>query len=173
MRKRFYSFGLTAPMLFGLAVAAMAQEKTGCDAFAWPIAREQALFAGAQGGSIPSGTSLPAIPSGAISLELQSFEKVAFTVPPGRTPKAAGTFGGVVSMGALSKAGSYQVTLSDEAWIDVVQNGKEAATTAHSGKRDCPGVRKSVRFDLQAVPTIIQISGATAASIKIAILPAE
>ena len=43
----------------------------------------------------------------------------------------------------------------------------------NSGAKNCPGLRKSVRFNLDAVPVVLQISGAPAESIKIAIRPAE
>ena len=41
------------------------------------------------------------------------------------------------------EAGSYQITASAEAWIDVIQDGKSLASTAHGGKRDCPDVRRA------------------------------
>jgi hypothetical protein len=73
----------------------------------------------------------------------------------------------------VSKAGSYQVRASAEAWIDVIQEGKSLASTAHSGRRDCPDVRKTVRFDLQTGAVTIQVSGVDSKLIKLAIPPAE
>ncbi len=90
-----------------------------------------------------------------------------------RKPKNDNSFGGVLTFASPSKPGVYQVTLSSEAWIDVIQNGKSLKSTAHSGKHDCPGVRKSVRFELQAAPVTVQLSDVPSDTIKIAILPAE
>jgi hypothetical protein len=60
---------------------------------------------------------------------------------------------------ALAKAGIYQITLSDDAWIDVIQNGRYARSVGSTGRSDCPGVRKSVRLDLDASPVVLQVSG--------------
>ena len=73
----------------------------------------------------------------------------------------------------VPKAGLYQITASAEGWIDVIQDGKALASSAHSGRRDCPDVRKSVRFDLQTGAVTIQFSGVDSKFIKLAILPAE
>ncbi len=72
-----------------------------------------------------------------------------------------------------AKPGLYQVTLSSEGWIDLVQEGKALDSADHSGVKNCPGLRKSVRFSVGAAPVTLQISGAPAASIKVAIRPVE
>ena len=74
---------------------------------------------------------------------------------------------------AVEKSGIYQITLSDEAWVDVVQNGRYARSVGSTGRSDCPGVRKSVRLDLDASPLVLQFSGVTPDAITIAIGPAE
>ncbi len=66
-----------------------------------------------------------------------------------------------------------QVTLSDDAWIDVVQDGKETRSASHVGLHGCPDLRKSVRFELKAAPAKVQIRGAPRASIKVGFAPAE
>jgi hypothetical protein len=81
--------------------------------------------------------------------------------------------GGVISISNLPKAGSYQVTTSAEGWIDAVQNGKAVGAAAHTGRRDCADVRKSVRFDLQPGAVTLQLSGVDSKSIKVAVLPAQ
>ena len=47
---------------------------------------------------------------------------------------------------------STRSLLSDDAWIDVIQNGRYARSVGSTGRSDCPGVRKSVRLDLDAEP---------------------
>jgi hypothetical protein len=78
-----------------------------------------------------------------------------------------------VTIGGIAKPGTYQVTLSDEAWIDMVQGGAFVASTDHSGAKECPGVRKLVRFNLAAGPLVVETSQASVTTLKIAIRPVE
>ena len=98
---------------------------------------------------------------------------VPYALPPGRQPKIANSYGGFVLISNVPKAGQYQITASAEGWIDVIQDGKPLASMAHSGRRDCPDVRKSVRFDLQSGAVTIRVSGVDLKLVKLAILPAE
>lgn len=86
-----------------------------------------------------------------------------------RKPKAPYWFGGIIQLPAIAKPGLYQVTLSDEAWIDVVQNGPYARSIGSTGRSDCPGLRKSVRFELDAGPIVVQLSGVMAEKIVVVI----
>lgn len=67
----------------------------------------------------------------------------------------------------------YQVALSGEGWIDLVQNGAALDSADHSGAKTCPGLRKSVRFNVGAAPVALQVSGAPTDSIKVAIRAVE
>jgi hypothetical protein len=59
--------------------------------------------------------------------------------------------------------------LSDEAWIDVIQDGHYARSIGSTGRSDCPGLRKSVRFELNASPFVVQLSGVTTEMIAVAV----
>ena len=142
----------------GCAGAAAAQEQPPCEQFAWSIHREQALFSAPHLNTTSSGAVVESLENG-IVLELLPNGAVPFLLPPARRPKAE-SYGGVITIANLPKAGTWQVTASGEAWIDVVQDGKAAASVAHTGNRDCEGVRKSVRFELQPGPVTLQVSGA-------------
>ena len=74
---------------------------------------------------------------------------------------------------APERPGAYQVTLSGEGWIDLVQNSAALDSTDHSGAKNCPGLRKSVRFKVGAAPVTLQISGSPTNSIKIATRPVD
>jgi ABC-type tungstate transport system permease subunit len=63
----------------------------------------------------------------------------------------------------------YGVMLSDEAWIDVIQDGKFLRSIGSSGRSDCPGLRKSVRFELKPEPFVLQLSGVISETIVVAI----
>ena len=65
------------------------------------------------------------------------------------------------------------MTLSGEGWIDLVQGGSHLEATAHTGAKECPGLRKSVRFTVGTAPTVLQLSGVPADTIKVAIRPVE
>ena len=162
-----------ATLPFATAKPPLAQDLASCDQFAWPVKREQALFASNGLQQVASGTTLDSFPDRGIALALQPHETAPYALPPGRPPKIANSFGGLVVISHVPKAGPYQITASAEGWIDVIQDGKPLASTAHSGRRDCPDVRKSVRFDLQSGAVTIQVSGVDLKLIKLAILPAE
>ena len=148
---------------------ASAEDASGCEKFKWSIARERAWFA-ADPKPVEAGAELGSPASGYV-VALVAGDAAAFSVSPERPPKA-GTFGGIVKT-MIGKAGLYQVTLSDEAWVDVVQNGARVKSSGFSGQKACPGVRKSVRFDLSSGPATLQISNSEAAKITLAIAPAE
>ncbi len=151
---------------------AFAQDRSPCEQFSWSVSREIAAFSGSNLQGIASGASLPTVPQGAFALQLLPNDKVSFKLPPARAPKDNASFAGVVSFTAVS-AGLYQFTLSSDAWIDVIQDGAFVPTVAFSGKRDCPAVRKTVRFDLKEGSATLQLSGAPTDSIKLAVLQAQ
>jgi hypothetical protein len=152
---------------------AAAQDTPACEQFNWPVKREQAAFAATDLRVVPSGATLDALPERGIILALKPNTQVTFALPPERQPKNAESSAGVIAISNVPKAGSYQVTTSAEGWIDAVQNGKAVAATAHTGRRDCADVRKSVRFDLQPGTVTIQLSGVDSKSVKVAVLPVQ
>jgi hypothetical protein len=160
MTSRLKSAPALAIALALLSAGAQAQEKTGCDQFKWSVARERAWFA-AERKPVASGAAI-AVGQG---------YAVAFAAPPEKALKPGG-FGATLNLAAIDKAGSYEITLSDEGRIDAIQDKSLVKSTDFSGQKDCPGIRKSVRFDLKAGPLTIQISNAPAASIDLAIAPA-
>ena len=165
--------GRTA-LLVGLTLMggpALAQDTSGCAKFKWSIAREQSAFATPGLQSVETGQPLPGIMDPA-SVKLQPVSGVTFVQPPGHKPRD-GTFGAVLKLPPIAVPGTYQVTLSDEAWIDMLQGGHEVRSSSFSGQPDCPGIRKSVRFPMQQGEATMQISGSAASSIKVDLLPAQ
>jgi len=94
-------------------------------------------------------------------------------MPPERKPRTEQWHGGMVRLPALVKPGIYQITLSDDAWIDVIQNGRYTRSVGSTGRSDCPGVRKSVRLDLDASPVVLQVSGVGPETIALTIGPVQ
>lgn len=147
----------------------------GCESFAWPLKTELEWMAAGDVEAVASGATLTAPPAKAIAITLQPMESVTFAVPSSGKPKGdpATSFAGTLNFDSVAAAGLYQVSMSRVGWIDVVQNGKTLATEAHSGKSDCIGLRKSVRFNLDAGALSIQLSGVPDSTVKIAIRRAE
>jgi hypothetical protein len=154
------------------ASSALAQTATdACTTFKWSVAREQKAFAATPLTTVKSGETLPA--EGGITLALELQASVTYPQPPGRAPKSNPAYGAVLTAPAVTTAGTYQATLSDEAWIDLVQNGAKVHEDAYSGKKGCPGIRKSVRFKLVPGPLTIEINDSANPSINLSLLPAE
>ena len=163
MAKRVLAFALA------IWLAGAASAFADCDHFKWPLTQEKAWF----------GAALKPIEAGAeISLTEQAFQlalkpsEAAGYLLPLKKPAAAGTFGGVVKVAAIAKAGTYEVTLSREAWVDVIQNQARTKSLNVSRQSDCASLRKSVRFQLQSGPAALQISGVDSASIVFALAAA-
>jgi hypothetical protein len=144
---------------------------SGCDKFAWSIAHEREVLS----------SEMPATPSGtrilkkdkSFHVDLTLEKKTDFFLAPERKPKP-GTYSGDITIAGVEPPGVYQITLSDEAWVDVFENGMRLKSTAFTGAKDCPNVRKSVRFDLApGAPVTIQISNSAKDSIKVAFEPAS
>jgi hypothetical protein len=141
----------------------------GCEKFAWSLARDRAAFAALDKTTVAAGEPLNALPTGALVIRLQPGAQAAFAMPPERKPRTEPWHGGMVRLPAPPKAGIYQITLSDDAWIDVIQNGRYARSVGSTGRSDCPGVRKSVRLDLDASPVVLQLSGVAPETIAVTI----
>ena len=147
----------------------MAQEPVGCDKFKWPLDKERATL---------NGTDLPKVASGdrvtwpipwATSLALVPFDNAKLPAPPERAPKSSRHIRWLHSTRGAARAATYKITVSDAAWIDVVQNGQSVKSSAFSGATGCDGVRKSVKFALTAAPFTIELSSVAASVIKIAV----
>jgi hypothetical protein len=164
--------GLLLAMLVTGNELAQAQETAACDQFAWSLSQERAWFGASALPVLQSGSTSSIFPAGAFVLTLLPAEDASFALPPGGKAKGASGFGGSISFTAIA-AGLYQITLSEEGWIDVIQDGRALPSQAHTGKRDCPGVRKSVRFQINAAPTTIQLSRVASSTMKVVIRRAD
>jgi hypothetical protein len=145
----------------------------GCEKFAWSLAREQAWVAAPDKAIIAAGQTLAALPKAAVVIHLQPASQAVFELPPERKPRSDQWFGGTVRFPAVERPGIYQVTFSDDAWIDIIQDGRYARSVGSTGRSDCPGLRKSVRLELGPAPFALQISGVASDGIVIAIGPVE
>jgi hypothetical protein len=169
---RCIAFSLVALVMFVLSAGA-AENDAGCDMFAWSLARERAWFANTDKVSISAGDKLAFVPTRAMSIKLLPGNNILFALPPERKPRSERWFGGAIWFAAVSKPGIYQVTLSEDAWVDVIQNNRYARSVGSSGRRDCAGLRKSIRLELEMAPFVLQISGVESDKVLVAISSGE
>ena len=150
-------------LLIGAAPA-----RADCDHFKWKLDQEKTWFA--QTPKLVEAGGAIAGASGAYEVALKPESAAGYVIAP--KTLTAGAFGAIVRIAAIPKPGLYQVTLSREAWVDVIQNGARARTRNVSRQRDCPSFKKSVRLLLSAGPAVVQFSGVAAPSIAFALAPA-
>ena len=163
---------LVALTLLAAAPALAAEEPSGCDKFKLNIDRARAVLTAPDRARLNSGSELAGMPATAVTLALVAPADAKLPMPPERAPKD-GTFAGFTKVAMGPKAGSYTISLSSGAWVDVVQDGHFLKPAAFSGATDCDGVRKTMKYELSASPFLLQISGARENSVSIAILPSE
>jgi hypothetical protein len=168
MHKRFF----IAFALLAAAPAWAAEEPSGCDKFKWNIDHARAALTAPDRVKLTNGSELAGLPATAVTIALTTPADAKLPTPPERAPKD-GTFAGFAKFTSVPKAGSYTISLSNGAWIDLVQDGHFIKPAAFSGATDCDGIRKTVKFDLAATPFVLQISGARENSISIAVQPSE
>lgn len=82
-------------------------------------------------------------------------------------------YGGSISFGALPRGGLYQITLSEDGLVDIIQDGHYLKKKASHMRRDCPAVRRAIRVELTAAPLVLQFGGVEMPSVTIAVAPAE
>ena len=164
---------LLVALLVGTAAPVWAaEEPSGCDKFKWPIDHERAALTAPDRVKLNSGSDVAAMPSTGITLSLVAPGDAKLPSPPERAPKD-GTMAGFANFKGAPKAGLYTISLSNGAWVDVVQDGHFLKPKAFSGATDCDGIRKTMKYELAAQPFVLQVSGAKENAISIAILPSE
>jgi hypothetical protein len=158
-------------VLVGCVIAApvLAQEPAGCDKFKWPIDKERSLLASRNAPAVASGSSVASALPVAVTVTLSPFADAKLPTAPERAPRLPASFAGFIKVAAPAQGGTYKISLSSEAWIDVVQADHLLKSQAFSGATGCEGIRKSVKFDLQAEPFAIQFSNVSTNSIGVAI----
>lgn len=152
---------------------AEAKDDPACEQFDWSIKRELALFANPNLEMVFSGATLNSLPEKGLVIELQPHGTMDYVLAPAHEPKSEDTFAGLILVANVPQTGAYQVTLSQDAWIDLIQDGKAQALSAETISTDCGDARKSMRFHLEQGSLTVQVSGAASNQIRLAIFPVE
>lgn len=159
-----------AILMLGLAPACAA-EPAGCEHFKWPVTRERALLTTSDLPNLKSGVDAPTLPPFAATLSLHPAADAGLPKPSERTQKPD-TFAGYLRLGQIP-GGIYTVSVSDSAWIDILQGGNYLKPTEVSGVTGCNGIRRTMKFNLAAGAATVQISGVAADAIKLAVVPSS
>lgn len=179
--RRGWSLGVALAVLVGSSasgfcvetvplVDSAAQAESDCARAAWSLEAERARLDASSLPVIESGGVLD--PQGAAILALRPRSEVTFAHPPERADAEPGSFAGRFSI-LVPRAGLWQITLSGAAWVDVVAQGRLVPAVAFTGVHRCPGVRKSLRFQLAAGNATLQLSGAADERLRIALTPLD
>lgn len=158
--------GLLAPLLtlsLSAMGAATAVAEDLCRQFSWSVGRRIDLF----DDYLPTVENRQSLPKdGVFVLRLAPAADVIYLVAPERGQDSG--YGGVVTIESLP-AGRYQIALSQEAWVDAVQDNHRLPILAGNGASPCPGVRRSIEVVAEGIALSIQIGGARVDHLSIAV----
>jgi hypothetical protein len=145
-----------------------------CVDFKWDTVNEHALFAG-RADPVTLGADLKSAPmivaNHLYELQLVPQERVTFAVAPGKRNATLNANAGLATF-TIPSGGSYRVSVDAPFWIDVVSNGALVAAKDFQGQHGCPAPHKIIEFDLLGTrPFILQLSNATAGSVRLTVTP--
>src|SRR5262249_31603232 len=113
--------------------------------------------------SLKAATASPELESArlvlgqAATVTLHPVSDMRFVAQPEKRADTS-SYGGMLAVN-VPDPGTYQVSLSAGAWIDVLKDGAAVASTSHDHGGDCAAMRKIVSFALQPGRHVIQLSG--------------
>ena len=144
--------------------AAEAAAQDNCRNFSWSVGRTIDLF----DEPLPTVQSNQSLPKeGVFALVLRPFPDVIYPTTPERG--SDGSWGGVITIENVP-AGRYQIALSEDAWVEAIQDNKRLVTEASTRLRECRGVRRSVDVDVRGDPLTLQIGGAGMHRLNVAVV---
>lgn len=110
-------------------------------------------------------------PGSAAVVTLVQTPSVRYAVPPSK-PGGSVSFGGQLSFD-VPESGTYRVAQDGRSWIDVIEEGKPVASSAHGHGPACSGIAKMVDFGLKPGRHLLQISanGTQALTVMVSSLP--
>jgi len=109
-------------------------------------------------------------PGTAVQIPLQPVAELQPAVPPHQAREGGATTAARLDL-EIAAAGSYEILVDHSAWIDLVQGGTALRSTARLQALPCTSVHKIVDFSLSPGRYVIQLSGTTAASARLLVVP--
>jgi hypothetical protein len=146
-----------------------------CSGFKWDVSKEHRLFGGPSV-ALTAGKDEAAAPTIATDrlyqLQLMPQTEVAFALAPGKKMLTDGAYAGLAAL-ELDTPGNYRVSVDVPFWIDLVANGKLAATRDFTGQPSCDAPHKIVEFDLGGAKRfVLQMSGSAKATVRLTVTQA-
>ncbi|HZV91918.1 MAG TPA: hypothetical protein VFF72_01805, partial [Caldimonas sp.] len=142
---------LIACLFLACGAAGAAAQDGNCRNFSWSVGRTIDLF----DEPLPTVQSAQSLPKeGVFALQLRPVADVIYMMTPERG--SDGSWGAMITLENVP-AGRYQIALSDDAWVEAVQDNKRLVTFASKRSKECRGVRHSVDVDVQSNPLTLQI----------------
>ena len=140
----------TALAIFAIAAGvtsgfAGAKENPACEWFDWSVKRELEFLRDPYLEMVFSGATLAAIPDKGLVMQLPPHGTIDYVLAPGGEAKSDDSFAALLFIKDVPQAGTYQVTLSDAAWVDLIQDGKALPLAAETINPNCSDARKSIR----------------------------
>lgn len=93
----------------------------------------------------------------AVEARLRPAADVRYVTSP-QKPARAGGHGGLFSF-EVSQPGTYRVAMSGGGWVDILNGGRPASTSAHGHGPACSGIRKMIDFPLNRGRYVVQVMG--------------
>jgi hypothetical protein len=153
----------SALLFLSLLIAGAAQAQTTC-----PVPLE----IGAANVTLASAAASPDLeparlnPDQAATVHLHAMSEVRFINPPEKRGDVS-SFAGMLVLD-VREAGTYQVALSADAWIDVLKDGTAIASVEKGA--DCSGPRRMASFALTQGRHVIQLSGNREETIRVIVV---
>jgi hypothetical protein len=165
---------VTVSTLASAMVSAPVHAADPCDASSWNVSHEHALFA-TPPTAVTAATAAGPAPTLTVDkfyeISLSPQDKVSFLLPPAKKVLTDGAFAGIVTV-HIPSAGKYRVSMSEGFWIDVITDGKFAATDDFTGMHECRAPRKIVQYALPAGDLALQFSNTGSASVRVTVTAA-
>lgn len=144
--------------------AASGATAENCRNFSWSVGRDIDLF----DEPLPTVTTAQSLPKeGVFAFVLSPVGDVIYSVTPERG--SDGSWGGVMTIENVA-AGRYQIALSDDAWVEAIQENVRLPIIVPAAPSACRGVRRSVEVEARGEPLTLQIGGAAVRRLNIAVV---
>jgi hypothetical protein len=118
----------------------------------------------------PAPLSGPLRPGAAVQIMLRPIAEVQVAAPPHTARDGGATTGARLDL-EIATAGTYRIALGDAGWIELLQGGQPLAPAGHGHGPSCSSIHKIVDFALSPGLHVIQLSGTTAASARLLVIP--
>lgn len=160
MRPRFSLIAAVASALVGAGVTEAQEAHPACaqmdvslppELAGWP--HRSAIVSAAGAADLGEATLEP---GQAVTATLHPTRQVAYLAQPEK-PGGSVAHGGLFRV-RIAAPGTYRFVLGSGAWIDVLEDGRPVASSAHAPGPACATARKTVEFPLQKGDHVLQVS---------------